>query len=146
MPSTIFAIRQVVLPVLIFLAVFRNLPDWFILFVNASEFFLVCSGEDLLVQNLCLLVFALKLQNVVRKSRLNKDILSINSARNRKKEIFIFTQQSCISENKAKMFIDNAGLICKDEILGNTRGGKKCIKTKTPVYHTIRFFCSKLSV
>lgn len=46
--------------VLIFFAFLSQLPNWFVLVIDDSEFALMCPRQDLLVQNFCLLVFALK--------------------------------------------------------------------------------------
>ena len=60
MPTSVLPVRNVVLSVFILLPVFGNLPDGFVLVVNAAKLLLVGAGEDLLVQNLSFLVFTLK--------------------------------------------------------------------------------------
>ena len=45
------------------LSVLSNLPYGFILIVDTSKFLLMSSSQNLLIQNFCLFVFALKIQS-----------------------------------------------------------------------------------
>jgi len=67
-PAAVLAVGRVVLPVLVLLAVLGDLPDGFVLVVDAAEFLLVGSRQHLLIQGLRLFILTLRDRDMLSMS------------------------------------------------------------------------------